>query len=52
MTHPWQVDKNLKSVDFNLSKNNLAEIDQVIRDAGLGLHILSQDAYMDKTKQK
>jgi aryl-alcohol dehydrogenase-like predicted oxidoreductase len=52
MIHPWQVDSNLKSVDFKLVQKDLEEIDRAITEADIGLRILSQEAYMDKSKQK
>lgn len=52
MTHPWQVDENLKAVDFKLSEQDLAEIERVIRGADLGLRMLSTEEYMEKTRKK
>jgi aryl-alcohol dehydrogenase-like predicted oxidoreductase len=52
MMHPWQVDENLRSIDFTLSQKDLAEIDRTIKEADIGLRILAPEAYMEKTKQK
>ena len=52
MMHPWQVDENLKAVDFKLSEKDLADIEKAIEEADLGLKILSPEEYMDKTKKE
>lgn len=51
MMHPWQVDENLKAVDFKLSEKDLADIEKAIREADLGLKTLSPEEYMEQTKQ-
>ncbi len=52
MLQPWQVEDNLKSADWQLSRDELARIDQLIEAADLGLRILPPDEYLEKTKQK
>jgi aryl-alcohol dehydrogenase-like predicted oxidoreductase len=52
MTHAWQVDENLKAIDFKLGERDLAEIDRVIRGADLGLRMLSTEEYMERTKSR
>ena len=49
MMHPWQVDENLKAINWSLSEAELKEIDKIIEKAGLGLKILPPDEYMEKT---
>lgn len=49
MMHPWQVDENLKAINWSLSEAELKEIDKIIEKADLGLKILPPDEYMEKT---
>jgi aryl-alcohol dehydrogenase-like predicted oxidoreductase len=50
MIHPWQVDANVKAMDWNLTSQDLKDIDKAITDADLGLRILPPDEYLEKTK--
>jgi len=49
MTHPWQVDENLKSIELTLGEDVYNQMDAIIKKANLGLRILNPDEYMDKT---
>jgi len=52
MLHPWQVDENVRAIDWKITPKDLKEIDRIIDTAGLGLRILPPDEYLEKTKQK